>query len=305
MTKDRKLQEIAGSLLVTVPKDWADKLHLVKGSVVHLTTLDNGVLAISPEIVKKNTKMESVITYDEYFPRRFLREYFLGNEKIIIQYSNTHQRKNKQSKNINETNAKQETYRMLKKFMNVQVIEETDDKIVVKCFKIDELSIKECLNRMHHLCMSLFDKQMTLESVNELDTNILRFYYLLVMQVRRYIDEGKFTEHNSLSLIAALDCRMVAEKIRTISELLKEVRISHLEEALSDIKKFYSDCFYAFTNSAIEKAIHLHDEEKRIVKKVFELEIFAMKRKDCKTISEIKDIKTIIKYARSIAMLTK
>ncbi len=302
MTKDRKLQEIAGSLLVTVPKDWADKLHLKKGSVVHLTTLDNGVLAISPEIIKKDMKMESSIEYDPYFPRRFLREYFLGNEKITVYYS----KKTKENTKENQkTAAKQETYRMLKKFMNVQVIEETDDKIVVKCFKIDELSIKECLNRMHHLCMSLFDEEISSESIIELDTNIIRFYYLLVMQVRRYIDEGKFTEHNSLTLIAALDCRMVAEKIRTISELLKEIRTTHLEDVLINVKKFYSDCFYAFNNGTVEKAVHLHDEEKRIVENLLSLEESSYKKKDCKAVSTIKDLRTIVKYARSIAMLTK
>ena len=98
--------------------------------------------------------------------------------------------------------------------MNVQVIEESSSKIVVKCFRIDDLSMQECLKRIYFLTMNMIDESLlSKNNLDEMEESLTRFYYMLVMQIRIFLNEGKFTNENQISLIEAMDYRMVGEKI--------------------------------------------------------------------------------------------
>ena len=161
---------------------------------------------------------EITLPFDKYFARRFFKEYFHGNEKITFLLD----------KSVTEQDRKKLSL-LLTKFMNVQVIEETSSKVVVKCFKIDELSIEECMKRMYHLSMNMLEEFLESDDKSklaELDDSITRFYYMQVMQIRRYLTEGKFTEQNQITLTRAMDFRMVAEKVERIADILKVQRIT-------------------------------------------------------------------------------
>jgi phosphate uptake regulator len=318
----RKLQEISGSLLLTVPKTWANSFNLSKGSVVNISTIDNGVLLISPKPTKIKQKKSAMIEYSKYFVRDFLRQYFLGNEKITINLkinNNKNHNNNKRNYNNNNNNKskknsnqhKKEIYFIIKKFMNAQIIEETEDKIVVKCFKIEELSIRECLNRMYFLSLNSIDNLLGEGDkvlLEETKKHLGRFYYMLVMQVRRFIDEGKFTEQNQISLLYALDCRMVAEKIKWINDLcqtLTNVNDSKIKSLMLEIKRLYSKSYQCFFNHKYEKAIRLIDEENEIRIKLDKLHSNYSRKKEIATITQINGLKLMTRYFKSIAMLTR
>ena len=206
---ERSVQEIGRSLLVSLPKGWTKALKVKKGSKIKLLVTEQGQLCIAPEFAREEKKKESTLIFDEYFQRRFFREYFNGNEKITIVLK----------KRITESDRKT-IYSFLKRFMNAQVVEESASRIVVKCFAIEELSIEECVKRMYFLSLNMFDEFLAANEkvkMQELRDTLTRFYYILIMQVRRYLSEGKFTKSNQIPLIRALDFRMVAEKIQRIS----------------------------------------------------------------------------------------
>jgi phosphate uptake regulator len=296
---ERKLQEISGSLLITVPKPWAKSFHLHKGSKIQLTTTKNGTLSISPKLIEKEKKEETLINYDQYFIRNFFRQYFLGYEKITIKFD---KKTKEQQMNV---------YQVLKRFMNVQVIEETENKIVVKSFRIEELSIRECLNRMHFLSLNIIDEVLSnnnQEILKEISENVTRFYYMLVMQVRRFVDEGRFTEQNQISLLHALDCRMVAEKIKRITESMESFSLlknKKINELMKEIKKHYSKGYQYFYNNEYDKAIRLGNDEKRLKKEVREILEEAENHRNITNYKHVNTILTIIEYSRNISMLTR
>ena len=262
---ERNLQEIGKSLLVTLPKTWTKSLNLKKGSTIKMTISEAGNLLIAPEFVKADEKKETTISYDDAFAKRFFNAYFEGNEKITITLKKEEQK----------------LHDFLKKFMNVQIIEETGSKIVVKVFKIDELSIEECLKRMFYLSLNMFDEVGNKNQMKELKKSLIKFYYMLVMQIRRFLAEGKYTEENQISLLRATDCRMVAEKIEKISDLLS----NNKTEQLKKIKEFYSKSFNVFLNNKFEDSLLLLKEEKEL-------------KNNENTIQ-------ILKLAKDIGMLTK
>ncbi|MBI1968552.1 hypothetical protein HYS49_01445 [Candidatus Woesearchaeota archaeon] len=263
---ERKIQEIGQTLLVSLPKPWADGLKLKKGAKLKLVVSEQGHLLITPEFVHPAEKKEAVIIFDTSVKRRFFREYFRGNEKITI-------------KGTIPAGERKDVHEFLSHFMDVQVIEDTKDRIVMKCFRINELTVDECLNRMFYLSLNLIEEGYS----QEIAITAKKFYYLLVMQIRRFLTEGKFTKENEMPLIRALDYRMVAEKVDRIIRLTEQGKIPQ------EVAGYYQKAFQYFVNNDFEKALLLWDEEHKLQKKFGKKSL----------------VMQVLGYAREISMLVR
>ncbi len=295
---ERNVQEISGSLLITLPKDWADSLKVRKGAKLKLVVSENGALSIYPEFVEKVEKKHVSMDYDKHFVRRFFREYFGGNEKITVLFQSPSQNRD-------------EVYYFLKNFANVQIIEDEKDKIVVKCFKINELSIEECLNRMFKLSISMLDEAATTNDKRrliELDQMIAKFYYLAVAQIRRFLEEGKFTQEKQISLLRAMDYRMVAQKVERIGDFAKSMPDDVGEEVLpllQDLKDYYSKSFGLFIENDFENALLLWSGARKRLQELSEMEKVAVKRRNFNYFLAIQNLKGILAHAKEISMLVR
>lgn len=280
---ERNLQGIGQSLLVSLPKEWTRNLKLKKGSKIKMMISEQGLLTIAPEFTTETRKKEADIIFDENFRRKFLREYFEGNEKITI----------RQKKSDRD-----EIYSFLKRFMNVQIIEESEEKIVLKSFKIEDLSIEECLKRMYHLSINMLEEAGQKKSLDEMRDSMTRFYYMLVMQIRRFLEEGKFTKENQISLIRALDCRMVAEKMQRVSEIADSIEKTEIKEII----EYYSKSVLCFIDNNYQKALELWREQKNLQKK------YKKNISESKNIKEYKkneDLSQILRLSKEISMLVR
>jgi len=280
---ERNAQEIGKSLLITLPKSWTNALKVKKGSKLKIITSENGQLIIAPEFVKQETKKESSFSYDTNFKRKFFQEYFNGYEKINIQFPSS----------ITEKERK-ELYLFFKRFMNIQIIEESKSEIKIKSFRIEELSIEECLKRMHSLSLSMLEEvyeQNDKTKIQEMRDTMTRFYYMLVMQIRRFLSEGKYADENQISLIRAMDIRMVAEKIQRIAEIIQTLQKSPKTlQILKETDEYYSKSFNYFMREDFEKALPLWNEGKSLQNKSEKIN---------------KDIMQIVRYSREITMLVR
>ncbi len=289
---ERNLQEIGKSLFISLPKEWTKLLKLHKGSSVKIIISDQGTLAIAPEFTKQEKKKESEINYDEQFKRKFFREYFEGNDKITIVIKNK----------LNDKD-KKELYSFFKMFMNIQIIEEDPSKIVLKSFKIEDLSIEECFKRMYFLSINIIDEigKNNKTAIKEMRDTMTRFYYMLVIQVRRFLDEGKYSKENQISLIRALDFRMAAEKVQRVAEIsesIKNIKEEDIVKLGNIVKDYYSKATLCFINSNFEKALALWSEEKIIKNKASKIKSQAEKE-------SLESIVKISRYAKEITMLVR
>lgn len=295
---ERKVQEIGKSLLITLPKDWVKALGVRKGSLLKLLVSEHGSISIAPEFAEAEQSREAIIPFDSYLKRRFIREYFYGNEKITI----------KLDKGVTERERK-EAYDFLKCLMNAQIIEETESKIVVKCFKIEELSMEECLRRMYFLSLNLFDELSDKNDklkVVEIRDSITKFYYMLVMQVRRFLSEGKFTKENQIPLIRAMDIRMVAEKIQRVAELISaEEPGAEIINILKDTRDYYSKAVLCFFGSDFEKALLLWSEGNALHKKYGKLLEASKKKKNIESYQKLVNMLQALRHSKEISMLIR
>ncbi|MBI2046669.1 hypothetical protein HYT26_00700 [Candidatus Pacearchaeota archaeon] len=295
---ERSLQEIGKSLLVSLPKEWTKLLKLKKGSKIKIRISEEKNLVISPEFTKREEKREGVFDYDRHFFRNFIREYFYGSEKITI--------------NIKESIKEQELksiYETLNKFMNVQIIEDNSSKIVVKCFQIDDLSIEECLKRMQYISADMIDELLSKNNktkMKELESSLTKFYFMLVMQIRRFLEEGKFIQKNQLSLLSALDFRMAGEKIERISDIIKafrNVEDKSVKELLVYISGAYARAFSCFMSNDYAKSLELFEHKKN--PDLNKLEIKAVKSGDIGLYQQAVSIGMILERIKEIALLTR
>ncbi len=296
---ERNVQEIGKSLLVTLPKDWTKTLHITKGSRIKLLISDRGNLSIVPEFTAEESLQDVVIPLDSHCQRRFFREYFQGYERIILKITNQTMQDDREK-----------IYPFLKRFMNAQIIEETESKIVVKCFRIDELSIEECLQRIHFLSLNIIDAILqgdTTQNMTELRDTMTRFYYMLVMQIRRFLSEGKFVKENQIPLVKAMDFRMIAEKIQRISEHL--LKFEHIDTSLipfiQEIKAYYRETYVCFSNDAFEKSVPLWKKGTEFSKKLETMKQPFIARKDFFGYENILELLQITRYVKEISMLVR
>ena len=194
--------------------------------------------------------------------------------------------------------------------MNAQIIEDSLSKIVIKCFAIEELSIEECFKRMYFLTLNIFDEilaRTTNPSVREIRETTTRFYYLLVLQVRRYLDEGKFSKENQIPLIRALDSRMAAEKLQRINELLSTINNlpPNLMPVFSVIRDYFSRTGLSFINNDYEKSRNLWIEGKSRLKKIHILREQNLKTKNTLLHEHILNLQDTLRYSREISMLVR
>lgn len=295
---ERSLQEIGKSLFVSLPKEWTELLKLKKGSKIKIRISEEKNLVISPEFTKKEEKREGVFGYDKHFFRNFIREYFYGSEKITI--------------NIKESIKEEELksiYEVLNKFMNVQIIEDNSSKIVVKCFQIDDLSIEECLRRMHYISADMIDELLSKNNKTKmkgLEGSLTKFYFMLVMQIRRFLEEGKFIQKNQLSLLRALDFRMVGEKIERISDIIKtfhNTEDKNIRGLLAYINEAYAKAFSYFMNNDYARSLELFDYKKN--PDLDKLETKAIKSRDIGLYKQAVNLGVILERIKEIALLTR
>ncbi|MDD5192104.1 MAG: hypothetical protein PHH54_01250 [Candidatus Nanoarchaeia archaeon] len=285
---ERNLQEIGKSLLVSLPKDWTRSLKLKKGSKIKMMVSEQGLLSIAPEFTISEKSKDTEIIYDENFKRLFFKEYFEGNEKITIIIREVSKKE------------KEKIYAFIKRFMNVQIIEETESKIVLKSFRIEDLSIEECLKRMYFLSLNMLEDTISEDysSMKEMRDTMTRFYYMLVMQIRRFLSEGKFADENQIPLTRALDLRMVAEKIQRIGEIIESIKKidKELIPISKSVEEYYSKSFNYFMQSDFKKALPLWEEANILNKKCERIK--ADKEK-------LKGVMQILRFAKEISMLVR
>ncbi len=280
---ERKVQEIGKSLLISLPKEWTTSLGVEKGMKVQVMIGEQGSLSIAPEFVEKKKQKEVTIRYDEHFQRRFFREYFDENEKITVRIDGM------------KPAEKKGLYIFIRRFMNTQIIEETRERIVIKCFRIEELSMSECVGRMFFLSLNMMDEIRDKEKMQELRDTMTRFYYMVVMQIRRFLSEGKYTKANQIPLILAMDMRMVAEKIQRIGELLCGMdRVDTI--SLQAARDYYRRSVEYFLNGSYEKALPLWHEYDKMVDNI---------SRTAKAGRERDTFLQIVRYAKEISMLVR
>ncbi len=218
----RKVQETGGgTFLVSLPKDWAKRSALSRGSFVTLVERGDGCLVIDPARQPEQLT-ETTVLVSSGLEREITGKYLLGYDVIKVE---TEGRIRPEDRETVKTTCR--------RLVGLEVIEEDARRIVMQCLlESSALTPEKVLRREHLIASGMHKEAVTalLESderlargVFERDEEVNRLYFLLVRLLRTVIQHPPLSEQLKISPIDCLDLRLVASLVEGISDSAAEI----------------------------------------------------------------------------------
>ena len=231
MNEIRSVQKTGGSTLtVSLPKDWAQKYGVDKGSKIAITENDDGSISIYPFEAGRPAMASSSITLNddmEMLPRRIIASYVMGFNTITL-YSDRI-----------ETEQRARVFDIIKDLMGLEVVREDSQSIELKqMLDPTGLTLPSAISRMALLAESMIrDLRQALESQNEKvlddlitrESHVDRLYWFIVRQINCGIRNHRFAKAIEMDLGLATCYLAVARNIERICDHVENVARRQLE----------------------------------------------------------------------------
>ncbi len=253
----RKIQRTpSGTFFVCIPKDWAERYGLKRGSVVAVNETSNGKLLIDPKYGAAPSLSTIVLKPGPYLGREIVGKYLLGYDIIRVE-----------GKEPISFEVRENVKKTVSRLVGLEIIEEDYSKIVLQCLlEPSSFPPEKILRRgysiaagMHRdVVNALVDGDVHMaKSVIARDEEVNRLYFLLVRILRTIIQNPSLSEKLGVQPIECLDYRLAASLVETIGDecvrtafKVSELRGAKLEEDLKKlIVQFHSICFGAHENA--------------------------------------------------------
>ena len=203
MLEQRRLQKLGNStLMVSLPKEWADGLKLKKGDVVSISTDDQGRLVIHPSLKEPSTRTRAVITADKIdgplLERLLLGAYVQGHDTILVRSSSALTTEHLAS--IRKT---------LNDLIGVGLVEQDEKKVLISSFlDPSKFPVDGLILRLYLIVESMVDLAVDAltERENELADQVIsmdaeadKIYFLGVRQLIQALDDKALAEKLDLT----------------------------------------------------------------------------------------------------------
>ncbi|MDH5447520.1 MAG: hypothetical protein OEY24_01470 [Candidatus Bathyarchaeota archaeon] len=230
----RKVQRTnSGTFFVSLPKDWAERIGLGKGTVLAVSESIDGRLCLDPHYDAERKPLSVVIKPTPYLDREIVGKYLLGYDEICVE-----------AKNRISPEERAMVKQTSDRLVGLEIVEEDYARIVLECLLEPAASSPEKILRreyniaasMHRDAVSAFlegDVHLA-KNVISRDVEVNRFYFLLVRTLRTVIQNPSLGEKLGIRSIDCLDYRLCASLVETIGD--RAVEIAYKALALKDVK---------------------------------------------------------------------
>jgi phosphate uptake regulator len=257
MSVMRKVQRTqSGTFFVCVPKSWAERYGLKRGSVVSLGETADGRLLVDPKFGTEPSPRSIALKPGPILSREIVGKYLLGFDIIRVEA------KERISFDVRE-NVKETVSRLI----GLEIVEEDYSSIVLQCLlEPSGFPPEKILRRgyaiaagMHRdVVNALLDGDLHLaKNVTARDEEVNRLYFLLVRILRTIIQNPSLNEKLGVQPIDCLDYRLAASLVEAIGDecvrmALKTVELKGVKLAEA-LRKLFVDvhisCFEAHENA--------------------------------------------------------
>lgn len=214
----RKVQRtVSGTFFVCLPKDWAERNGLNRGSVVAITETSDGLLLINPKYDVERALRTIVVRPSPYLDREITGKYLLGYDIIRVE-----------AKNRISPEDRERVKRAASRLVGLEIIEEDYSRIVLQCllepssFPPEKILKREYLIAagMHRDAVTALIDGDTRLSINVAarDNEVNRLYFLLVRILRTVIQNPTLGEKLGIRPIDCLDYRLVGSLVESIGD---------------------------------------------------------------------------------------
>jgi phosphate uptake regulator len=226
MVNIRTLQQTGGksgsSFLIILPKDWVVRQKLSKGDPVVVAEREDGCLIIDPRLPKAGETRSTTADIEQNLRWEITSRYLLGFDEIRIV-----------SKEPITNDQRDELKRVIKRFVALEVTEEDDHQIVLRCL-VDPttLPVSTAMRRMNLITSRMIDDslkayfeglQEEAEEIIQRDEEVDRLFFLIVRELRSAVQYPRMSELMKISPVEALDYRLAAQYIERIADLAVDI----------------------------------------------------------------------------------
>ena len=226
MVNIRTLQQTGGksgsSFLIILPKDWVVRQKLSKGDPVVVAEREDGCLIIDPRLPKAGETRSTTAEIEHNLRWEITSRYLLGFDEIRIV-----------SKEPITNVQRDELKLVIKRFIALEVTEEDDHQIVLRCL-VDPvtLPIGTAMRRMNLLASRMVDDSLRVyfegsregaEEVILRDEEVDRLFFLIVREIRSAIQYPRMSEMMKITPVEALDYRLAVQYIERIADLAVDI----------------------------------------------------------------------------------
>ena len=226
MVNIRRLQQTGGkngsSFLIILPKDWVVRQKLSKGDPVVVAEREDGCLIVDPRLPKAGERRTTTAQIEQNLRWEITSKYLLGYDEIRIV-----------SEEPITNNQRDDVKQIIKRFVALEVTEEDDNQIVVRCL-VDPatLPVSTAMRRMHLIASRMISDSLVAyfdgakDAANEVverDEEVDRLFFLIVRELRSAIQYPRMSEMMSITPVEALDFRLAAQYIERIADLAVDI----------------------------------------------------------------------------------
>ncbi len=214
----RKIQQTGGgTFFVCLPKDWALRNKLNRGSVVDISETVDSRLIINAKYGVERAPQVVVVKPTPYLDREIVGKYLLGYDIIRVEA------KERISPSDRER-VKQASSRLI----GLEIIEEDYSRIVMQCLlEPSAFPPEKILRREYSIASGMHRDAVTAliegdihlaKNVIARDSEVNRLYFLLVRILRTVIQNPSLSEKLEILPIDCLDYRLTASLVESIGD---------------------------------------------------------------------------------------
>jgi phosphate uptake regulator len=261
----RKIQKTSsGTFFVCLPKAWAEKNRLDRGTHVSITETADGTLVINQKYDVERNPDVAVIRPSSLLDRLIIEKYLLGYDIIQIEAKDR----------ISPLDRKRVKYASTR-LVGLEIVEENHSKIVMQCLlEPSTFPPQKILRREYSIVSGVHRDAVTalLEGDPELAKNVVardnevnRLYFLLVRILRTVIQNPRLSEKLGILPIDCLDYRLAASLVESIGDHAASIGDKVIELAGAKIPSNLSKLILQLHKKAYEahekaiSAVFYHD----------------------------------------------
>jgi len=214
----RKVQRTGGgTFLVSLPKGWAERNGLDRGSLLAVSERLNGCLVVDPKYGVERAQQTAVIKPTPYLVHEIIGKYLLGYDIIRVEAKDRMSLEDRES-------VKQRSSRLI----GLEIIEEDYSRIVMQCLlEPSSFPPEKILRREYSIASSMHRDAVTAliegdvplaKNVVARDDEVDRLYFLLVRILRTVIQNPYLSEKLEILPIDCLDYRLAASLVESIGD---------------------------------------------------------------------------------------
>jgi len=230
----RRIQKTGGgTFFVSLPKEWAERLGLKRGSVVAVTESAEGRLVVDPRYNTESAPQVAVLEPGALLDREIVGKYLLGYDVIRIV-----------ARDQITTEQRELVRQAVRRLVGLEIIEEDYKSMVLQCLlEPASLSPEKILRREYNFAAAMHRDAVTAliegdvhlgGNVAERDDEVNRLYFLVVRILRTAIRDPRLTKRLKISPIDCLDYRLVASFVEGIGD--QSVQIAETSTSLKGVK---------------------------------------------------------------------